>query len=130
MKRSRKGNAVVELAISIFLLFLVIFGSIEACNAIYLQQFISETTYQGTLAGIKPAATETTVRDFVTDYLDARGIDDATITIEGTDGSGFDLVSPGSAFFVRVDVPAGSYIHGPMIAQYQDFSAESVCTRQ
>jgi len=128
--KGRSGNAIVELAVSILLLFLIVFGSIEACNAIYLQQFISETSYQGALAGIKPDATETNVRDFVDDFLDARGITTATITIQGTDGTGFNGVSPGETFLVRILVPTGSYLNGPLIAQYQDFSAESICTRQ
>ena len=129
--RNRKGNAIIELAFSMFLLFLVVFGSVEACNAIYLQQFITETSYQGAIAGIKPDATTSDVEGTVNEFLEARGITDAQVLVKGVGtNANFDDVLPGEQFFVRVTVPAGTNLDGPLIAQYQDFSAESICTRQ
>ena len=66
MKRQRKslrrGGAVVEFAIIMPVLFVVIYGSIEASNLLYLQQAITETAYDGALRASRPGATDAEVQ--------------------------------------------------------------------
>ena len=58
IQRGRRGTALVEFAISLPILFILIFGGIEIANAIFLQQFVSETSYQGALDAMQPNSLE------------------------------------------------------------------------
>ena len=44
-RQSRRAAAVVELAVCLPLLFTIFFGSIEACNVIFLKQAVTAAAY-------------------------------------------------------------------------------------
>lgn len=85
--RLRSGIATVELAICIPVLTLIVFGSIQATNLIFLQHAATAAAYEGSLEMAKSNATNASVQARIQQVLDARGIGNTTIDIlpAGTD---------------------------------------------
>ena len=84
-KLPRFGSAVVELALVLPVIVLIVFGSIEANNAIYLQQVLTEVAYQGALEGVDISSTEQNVVDRMQDYIDQTSFTGVTFGVVGTD---------------------------------------------
>ena len=76
-------------------MFLVIMGSVDICNNIFIKQFLTEVTYQGALEGTISSVSETEVIDSVRSHLEARGIENAAISVQGVESTSYDLVEPG-----------------------------------
>ncbi len=129
-RNGRRGTALVEFAISLPILFILIFGGIEIANAIFLQQFVTEASYHGALEAMKPGSLESDVVAEINDVLQTRGIVNPTVEIKGTDGSAFDTVPAGSPFFVRVSLDHGENYNGPAVQQLFDLDATSTTIRQ
>jgi hypothetical protein len=126
----RAGAAIVELTLSIPLLIAVVFAGVEASNSFYLQQVITEASYQGTLTGLRPESTWADVMTSMEDMLAARGIIGAELTVEGSDGSDFDSLLPGAAFKVVVEIPAPENTIGPTFSgKYQTFGTTAHAIR-
>ena len=96
----RRAAAIVELAVCLPVLILIILGSIESCNYIFLKQALTEAAYQGSLAAIKPGATSSDVRDSIQGILDARNISSTTITIANGQ---YSILSSGDEFAITVE---------------------------
>ena len=127
-RHRKRGAAIVELCLSLPLLFLIVFGSIEACNCIYLQQCLTEAAYEGAVAGIKMTATEQDVTDRMDAMLGARGIDGATYDIVGPSNATFDNIGKGDTFSVTVTVTRSSIMQ--IINEYNEMSATRVAIKQ
>lgn len=104
-KQPRFGSAVVELALVLPVLVLIVFGSIEANNAIYLQQVLTEVAYQGALEGVNISSSEQDVADRMQDYVDQTSFSGVTFSIVGIDGTDFDDLISGDTFQVTVTAP-------------------------
>ena len=91
-----------ELAVCLPLLTLVVFGSIQACNLIYLKHGCVTAAYEGTLELAKRNATSASITSRVQQVLTARGIRSSQIRIlpAGTDIS---TRGPGNALHARGD---------------------------
>ena len=129
-RHDRCGTAIVEFAISLPIVFILVFGGIEIANAIFLQQFVTEASYHGTLDALKPGSLEANVITGINDVLQTRGVVNADIEIKGTDGSAFDSLAPGSPFYVQVSLDHGENYSGPIVQQFFDLTAKSVTLRQ
>ena len=126
----RSGSAVVELALILPVLVLIVFGSIEANNAIYLQQVLTEVAYQGALEGVDVSATEQDVINRMQDYVDETSFSGVTFDVEGTDGTDFDLLVPGDSFRVSVTAPYESLSVGiQAFSGLGDLTASRVANR-
>ncbi|MDB4539850.1 pilus assembly protein [Saprospiraceae bacterium] len=127
----RFGSAVVELALVLPVLVLIVFGSIEASNAIYLQQVLTEVAYQGALEGVDISATEQNVVDRMQDYVDQTAFTGVTFDVVGTDGStDFDDLIKGQSFRVIVTAPYESMSIGiQAFSGLDDLSASRVANR-
>jgi Flp pilus assembly protein TadG len=97
----RRGAAVAELAVCLPLLALVVFGSIQACNIVYLKHGVTTAAYEGTLELAKRSATNASVTARVQQVLDARGVSGATIRILPA-GSDVSATAQGTALSVEV----------------------------
>ena len=84
---TRSAVATVELAICLPLLSLIMFGSIQATNLIYLQHATTAAVYEGGLEMAKSNATNASVQARIQQVLDARQVVSSTIAIlpGGTD---------------------------------------------
>ena len=71
---SRPGLATVELAICLPMLVLIVFGSIQATNLIYLQHATTAAAYEGMLELARPNATNASVETRIQQVLDAREV--------------------------------------------------------
>jgi len=127
---SRRGGALIELVIILPVLFIVILGSVDICNNIFVKQFLTEVTYQGALEGTISTVSETEVIDSVRSYLEARGIENAAISVQGVDSTSFDLVQPGEMFEVVVGISAGDRLSPPVVIPHINLDARTVAVRQ
>lgn len=72
--RTRLGTAAVEAAVTLPLLFVLVFGAIETANAIFLRQALAIASYEGARAVTRPGATQAMGQTRVDDVLSARGV--------------------------------------------------------
>ena len=131
--RWRRGTAVTELAICLPVLTMVIFGSIEMCNAIFLTQTLIEAGYEGALVGSQTGATESEIVQRVQNVLTARNIVGANVSVLGAiDGqTDFDLLDPGELFTVHVDATIAGNIFAPIrFATFNSVEADVVGHKQ
>ena len=77
----RRGAAVAELAVCLPLLTLIVFGSIQACNLIYLKHGVITAAYEGTLELAKRSASSSSIITRAQQVIDARGIASSRIRL-------------------------------------------------
>ena len=109
---ARYGAAAVEFAVVTPLIVTLIFGSIEACNMVFLRQAVTSAAYEGAAVCINPRTEESQVNQRINDILDARSITGATITIDGP-GTTFQEIRHGDRFSIEVGVPITDNIPAP-----------------
>jgi Flp pilus assembly protein TadG len=97
----RRAAAATELAVCLPVLTLVVFGSIQACNLIYLKHGAVTAAYEGTLELAKKNATNASVTARAQQVLDARGILNGQISIVPA-GTEIGDAAPGSEFTIQV----------------------------
>lgn len=77
----RRGAALIELSICIPLIIVITFGSIEASNAIFLQQTLTEAAHEGARTATSIGKTEADARTRIDQILTAQGVRAAEVTI-------------------------------------------------
>lgn len=77
----RRAVAAVEAAVALPLLVLLVFGSIEVANSIFLAQTLSSASYEGVREAARPGATAAQVNHRVAQIMQARGIHAYNVTI-------------------------------------------------
>ena len=113
-RNRHSGTAVVELAVCLPILTVLIFGSIEACNLVFLKQSLIEAGYEGALLGSRPSATEGDIVQRVQTTLAAKSIVNSNIAVI-THGPTFDNLQAGKRFSIRVDASIDGNVSGPSI---------------
>ena len=81
----RKGAAATEFAICLPVLLVMIFGSIEACNAIFLDHSTLIVAYEGIREAVKPNSTNALVQQRCNELIASREIESATVTLTPAD---------------------------------------------
>lgn len=109
----RRGSSVVEMAVCLPLLVTMVFGSIQACNLLFLKHSVTTAVYEGTLEASKPGATRQTVSDRATNMLTAFGITGGSVSISPA-GDLADM-APGTEVTITVSVPVNGNVTGPAI---------------
>ncbi len=117
---SRSGIATVELAICLPVLSLVVFGSIQATNLIFLQHAATAAAYEGSLELAKSNATNASVEARIQQVLDARDVVNSTITILPA-GTNIAHVPPGTTLTIEVsaDVRSNTSVYGFFVSSDQ-----------
>ncbi len=129
--RPRKGLETVELAITLPLVFFILFASIEACECIFLQQALTEAAYHGALEGTNNGSTESRIIQRSQSLIDARGIQGASIVVTGAGGSAFDDLARGDSFSVSVQANIAANRRGPkLFAPDEDIIYTSTARKQ
>ena len=103
-----------ELLITLPVLILIIFGSIEATNLLYLQQAVTESAYDGAVRGSRIGATEADVQNSVTALLAARNISTTLIEVRQGATPVEDLPS-GDLFNVFIKIDTSSHLVSPTL---------------
>ncbi len=73
------GNAVVELAICLPIMFMILFATIEACVMLQLKQNLAVTAYEGARIGIIPGSSAALVQTQCEMLLNDRNIESFNI---------------------------------------------------
>lgn len=116
----RSAVATVELAICLPVLSLVVFGSIQATNLIFLQHAATAAVYEGTLEMAKTNATNASVQARIQQVLDAREVVNSTIKISPA-GTDIAQIPPGTVLTLEatVDVRSNLSVYGFFAAPSQ-----------
>lgn len=101
----RKGVAVVELAVSVPVIVLIVFASLEGANMLYVRQAVVQSAYEAAKAAAKSRGSESAGRGLATSILASRNITKSNIQFAP---SGIDNLAPGTPFTVTVSVPSDS----------------------
>lgn len=101
-KRRRRGNAAVELAITLPLMSTIVFGSVEVCQLIHTRQVIEGAAYQCALIAVDADGTDQAVQDRMTELLTQRGVRAGTVVTNPTSIQG---LARGTQISVTVTAP-------------------------
>jgi len=99
----RRGAALVEFAVTLPLLVLILFATIEACSMVYLQQSLKIAAYEGVRVALVPGSQTSNVQRAVNQTLSERRINGASVSITPTD---YAEASPGQYVRVTATAPA------------------------
>lgn len=105
----------LELALCLPLLFVIIFGSIEACNMITLKQITTQAAYEGTLAAVQPTAVEADVVSSVSTVLSVRNVTPQAITVAGPLGEAYSTLHHGDTLVITVTATVDNNAIGPQL---------------
>jgi len=110
VRGSRRGAAVVELAVCLPLILMLTFGAIEAANAVFLKQSLVTAAYEAARAATASGGTEEDGETKFEEVLAVRGVKNATIEFSP---SITPLVQPGTPITVVIHAPSNSNSVGP-----------------
>jgi Flp pilus assembly protein TadG len=111
----RRGAATVECALCIPLIIAIMFGTLEICSALFLEEVLELTAYEGARVGVRRMATPEDAIDRVEEMLAKRNITGATITVTPNDFTGMKALDP---IVVKVTAPTegnSTYIFNFMV---------------
>lgn len=124
------GSAVFELAVFLPVKVIIVFGSIAANNAIYLQQVLTEVAYHGALEGVDAVASEQDFVDRMQDYVDQTPFAGVLFDVVGIAGRDFDALIFGDTFRATVTAPYESMSVGnQMFSGLGNLTASRVANR-
>ncbi len=83
-RRSRKGAAAVELALTVGLAFFFFFAALEFSRVSMMRHAVDNALYEGARAGIVPGSTAAEVDQATRKMLASIGVRDASITVTPT----------------------------------------------
>ena len=105
--KDRDGNVVVEAALVIPVILTIMFATLEICSGYYVQESITIAAYEGSRFAAReygrvrgenePPFSETDVTDYVTEILEARGVDaepEITVDLDGRTFETIDVLEP------------------------------------
>lgn len=102
--RKRQGAAIVEFAVTLPVLLLILFGTIEICACYSLQQTLKVAAYQGCRIGLSSESTQDLVEKQTKFILDARGIKNYVVSVSADPAT----LAPTDYLTVQVNAPTGS----------------------
>lgn len=103
----RSGAATAELALCLPMLCLIVFGSIQACDLIFLKHAVASAAYEGTIELIRPNSSNASVLKRVEQVLDAYEVKNCEVEILPS-GSDLSALSTGTPVEIRVRVDVDS----------------------
>jgi len=105
---ARRGLATVELALCLPFMLLIVFGSIEACTMIFVQEALQTATYEGARAAIKSTGTTTGAIQIAGAMLTNQNVAGGSVTCSPANVS---TVSSGSPITVTATAPCNSNLY-------------------
>lgn len=125
---NRKGAAVIEFAVCLPLIVLIMLGSIEAANMLFLRQALVQASYEGAKAAVKADSDNATVTQIATQVADGRRLSGFTVETIPADVSS---VPQGELIRIRATAPvdSNSFISGSVI-RIVNISAEAVMVKE
>lgn len=126
--RNREGAAVVEFAVCLPLIVLIMLGSIEAANMLFLRQALVQASYEGAKAAIRLDSTNADVEAVANLVAEGRRLEGFTVETIPADVS---AVPQGEFIRVRTSAPvkSNSFISGTVIRNL-NLDAEAVMVKE
>lgn len=114
---NRNGAAVVELAVTLPVLLMVTFGTLEVCNRLFLRQTAAVAAYEGARLAARRTITQDQVQTRCMSLLQGRRIVNGQVAITPS-GNGLTTLPTGGQLTVRVTIPISgntpvSYVFSP-----------------
>lgn len=106
----RKAAAIVELAFVLPILFTLLFGTIEACAMLHLQQTLEIAAYESARVSLVPSSNTKLVKETAERFLKNRNVNGGTITITP---SNFEILPIGTNITINVTAPASGNLPLP-----------------
>jgi Flp pilus assembly protein TadG len=103
--KSRKGTAVVELAICLPIIAVVVFASIEASSLVFLRQTLVQASYESVKVAVDPEATNANANAAAFQVTDGRNLEGVTVTLQP---GNVQNVPRGATITVTVSAPGNS----------------------
>ena len=126
--QSRRGIAVVELAVCLPVLVVVLLGSIEICNAIFLKQAATAAAYEGVKVATGSGGTKQVGESRANEILQARGLEGTGVVFEPADPL---LWTRGTPIELTVSIPASNNLGGvELFYQGQTLTASVIMVKQ
>jgi hypothetical protein len=127
-RKLRKGVAAVELAVCLPILFVVVFGGIETCNAIYLKQTATSAAYEAAKISTGSGGTEFAARTRVTEMLASSNLTGGTVNFSPALP---DTLSRGTRVVASVSIPTTNNLGGiNLFYRGQSMSASVTMVKQ
>lgn len=101
----RTGSAVVELAITLPIFVLILFGTIETTRMIFLQQSLEICAYQGARVALIPSSTTAKITNACSTILSDRNVQSASVTVSPAN---YETSPYGTLIQVRVSAPCSA----------------------
>ena len=126
--RNRKGAAVVEFAVCLPLIMLIMLGSIEAANMLFLRQALVQASYEGAKAAVRLDSDNATVVEIANLVAAGRRIEGFTVETIPADVTS---VPQGEFIRVRTSAPvnSNSFITGTVFRDF-NIDAEAVMVKE
>lgn len=126
--RNRRGAAVVEFAVCLPLILLIMLGSIEAANMLFLRQALVQASYEGAKAAVNPESENASVVEIATLVAEGRRIEGFTIETVPADVSS---APQGTLVRVQTSAPvnSNSFISGTVFRNLT-IDAEAVMVKE
>jgi Flp pilus assembly protein TadG len=118
----RRGVAVLEAAITLPILVILVFGTIELTDGIFTKQSLAIGAYEGIRVATRPGGTSTQARAKIDEILAARNVSGYTVVINP---AVTEDTTRGTQVTISVTVPAGTLTAGPL----QLFSSRNIVYR-
>lgn len=109
MQTARRASAVVELAICLPVVMMLIWGTIELSNSIFLKQTLTSAAHEGALVGTGNAALESEIQTRIATVLDQRLDVPYTVSIETGAGVSYDNLPHGQLFTIIITANPRSF---------------------
>ena len=121
-KRLRRGAAIVEFAVCLPVIFIIVFGAIEAASLLFLRQALIQSAYEGAKVAIKANAENSDVFAAAEAVAAGRNLTGMTINLEPSDVSTADA---GDIIRVTISAPGDSN----SLIQFGPFKNQTVSAR-
>ncbi len=125
---NRKGAAVVEFAVCLPLILLIMLGSIEAANMLFLRQALVQASYEGAKVAIRSNSDNAMVATIANLVADGRRVDGFSVE---TVPANISTVAEGQLIRVRTSAPVNtnSFITGTVFRNLT-IDAEAVMVKE
>ena len=128
-RKSRAGSATVEMAICLPLMIVLLLGSIETADLVFLKSVLKSSAYEGARRATAPGQTAAAAQTAATRLLTERGVTSGTVTVSPSVTAS---TATGTTVCVTVTAPLGSNsILNPVVLQgITSVSAQVTMVRQ
>lgn len=124
----RRGTATVELAVCLPVLTLLVFGSMQACDMIYLKHSLMTAAYEGSLEVARPDSSSSNVQGRVEQVMEIRGVEGGSCDIDSS--KAIESLAPGDVVTLQVKAPVKANLKfPPFFGTPSEIEIDFQCTR-